>query len=1112
MTRLFVFSWILINMGLKGFSSNSDWLLKTLTIKNGLSSNNILTIVEDYSGFIWIGTENGLNKFDGYKVSQYFKSTTDTSGLHDNAFVHLAIDKKGLMWIATRTGLFIYNPTLDKIQLASLTYNIHHYLNKSTINYLYSDSRGIMWVATAGDGVFAIDIDKKAYQNYHSVTNNDKYRISSAEIYSIAETHSGEILLSTDAGKLDIVDITAGTVNQINVKPNSNGSIELRKVYVDSKGKIWIGSVMEGLFEITLNKSGKIPNYNIKEWFSGFSIFDVLEDELGNIIAATENDGLMIIDKTSLISTYTDNPIKGQFLLSNSINALFKDRLGIIWIGTYNQGVNLFSRDKQKFQRLEHNPLNPLSLSHSSVSSMIEDFQGRILIGTDGGGLNLFNKVENSFKQLNNLSTVKDSKVNVVLYIMEDNKKDIWLATYGNGLVKLSSNLTVSDYFTNIPNNSNSIASNNIRYVYEDSEGNIWIANMEKGLDKYTLSNKQFTHYRAGYNDTISLSSNEITFIFEDKEARLFVGTVSGLNEFLPKQNIFNRINIQDDKNDYLADNHLISYFIDSFKNVWLGTKNGPIRFDSEKKYFEIVSHSIPSLKNTWIYSFLEDDNKNLWMGSNVGLIKFNSITNEISFFKSDDGLQSDEFSAFSAFKLRSGDMMFGGPNGMNIFNPKRIKNDSIPPKVVFTGFRVFNKSITAGNVEFGSVILNKEINQTEEISLTHKQKNFSIEFAAINYLSPEYVSYSYMLDGYDEAWISTDTQNRMATYTNLAPQEYTFRVKAANQDNTWSEERTIKITIQPAFYETLLFRISITVLIIAIGLLFYTLRTNSIRKQNIRLEQLVQQRTEELAKTNITLLEQTITLNETNTLLEEHQEYIEQQSEQLKKAIDTKDKFLSILAHDLKNPFNIVVNFSELLLKQYDSFNDVERKDNLGYIHKSSLRIYLLLENLLEWSKAQSKTIKYSPKAINLLTLVDDAFHVLEHSALSKNIAVQYSITKDFEVFADQHMINTVLRNFISNAIKFTNNGGSIYIKAEKEESFCKVRVIDTGVGMDENTLSKLFRLEETFSNVGTNGERGTGLGLSICKEFVLMHKGDIGVNSKHGQGSEFWFTLPLA
>jgi len=548
-----------------------------------------------------------------------------------------------------------------------------------------------------------------------------------------------------------------------------------------------------------------------------------------------------------------------------------------------------------------------------------------------------------------------------------------------------------------------------------------------------------------------------------------------------------------------------------------------------QKDYFDRNTQSFTvftiadGLPNDVFNGILIDNKNNLWLSTNKGITRFNHVSKTIKNLDLLDGLQGNQFIHGSYFMSSSGKMYFGGLNGYNSFYPDDIQDNKFEPPVYITDLLIYFKEVQIN--EEGSP-LTKSITETDKIVLTHKQSVITFRYTALNYLNSEKNQYAYQLEGFDKEWNHVGSR-REVTFTNLDPGSYLFRVKASNNDGIWNEEgRSIAITIRPPWWQTLVFKIAALLFVLALLAGFYFYRVSQLNKQKIDLEKLVKERTGEIEEKNRMLTKQAAELNETNTLLEERQLKIEEQTEELmtqkenleevnahlKELNSTKDKFFSIIAHDLKNPFNTILGFSELLNMKYNRLSEEKKLRYLEVIFSSSKNIYNLLENLLQWARTQTDKIAFEPIVFSLKQLVEQNLNLLKENITTKKINIEHKIEDSCDVYADRNMINTVIRNLLTNAIKFTHSGGDIAINSLRKDGHIEISIKDSGIGMSAEEIKNIFRVDANFSRSGTDGETGTGLGLILCKEFIVKNGGTIWVESTPGQGSIFSFTIPAS
>jgi signal transduction histidine kinase len=520
--------------------------------------------------------------------------------------------------------------------------------------------------------------------------------------------------------------------------------------------------------------------------------------------------------------------------------------------------------------------------------------------------------------------------------------------------------------------------------------------------------------------------------------------------------------------------------------NMWIGTIGAGLnKLDGKTDQFTVyrVADGLP---HNIIQGILFDKDENLWISTNNGLSKFNQKQKQFTNYGFSDGLQSAEYTKTSCLKTKDGMMLFGGVNGFNAFYPENIIPNQFIPNVVFTDFKLFSKPIAIGERINKRVILPKSISELKELKLSYNENFISFEFTALDYYCPEKNRYSFKMEGFDDDWRFTDARNRTATYTNLNPGTYTFRVKASNNEGVWNETgAAIKITIFPPWWQTWWFRIISFLTLTSLLVLFFFYRVSALNKQKRILEIMVAERTTQLQNANA----------------------------ELKELNATKDKFVSIIAHDILNPFNSILGFSELLITNFNYWDDDKKLKTVQVIFGSSRRLFDLLENLLAWSRSERGLLTIAPRKFELNEYVKNSISLFKFSASSKAIEIiENSFFEKIFVFSDPNIIHVIIRNLLSNAIKFTQTGGAVKIELKVVDNFAVVSVIDNGVGIPGENIDDLFKLNVPHTTMGTNEEKGTGLGLILVKDFVEKQGGELSIKSIVGEGSTFLFTIPLA
>ena len=677
--------------------------------------------------------------------------------------------------------------------------------------------------------------------------------------------------------------------------------------------------------------------------------------------------------------------------------------------------------------------------------------------------------------------------------------------------------------------------------MFEDSKNDIWIGFIG-GLAKYTPADKEIIHYYSNPNDPNGFPSDYVNCITEDKYHNLWFAssnTYKGLVVLENGSDSFTTVKVVEHDNPVSVKTILADDTI-----LWLGSEQkGLVRFDINTRKILKIYNTEDGLPNNNICGILKDKNSNLWISTFRGISKFNIREESFRNYTSDDGLQSNQFNYNSCCELPDGRMAFGGVKGLNIFYPDSIRDNPFTSRTYLTGFKISNKTINPGDTVNGRIILKKNIENLKELQLSYKESDISFEFVGLHYASPKNNQYAYMLEGYDEGWIPTPSSKRYVTYTNLPAGNYIFRVKSSNNDGLWckpEEEVALNITITPPFWKTLWFNVMAVLIILASVYSWYLLRTRHLRLQKIVLERTVEERTalineqkeelisqkEDLQMQKEELATQADNLQETNILLKEHSDDLEvfskklrQQGEDLSRANDellnlnaTKDRLFSIIAHDLRNPFQTIIGLSDNLVHKVSELAEDKKREILDNISNSSRHAFDLLENLLEWARSQTNKVRFNQVDFTLLPVCLRVKQLLALQTLKKNISLEVNVSEETMVYGDSSMVETIIRNIAGNALKFTPDHGKVSINAETVDGFTVISVSDSGLGMTQETIDKLFRIDVTHVEAGTAGEKGTGLGLILCKEFTERNNGELTVKSTPGKGSTFSIRLPAS
>jgi signal transduction histidine kinase/ligand-binding sensor domain-containing protein len=1085
-------------------SGQGHAIFDQITTNDGLSNGTVNSILRDSKGFMWFCTDDGLNRYDGFNFKIYQSEARDKVSGRNIQFNNILEDSFGHIWIGTSEGLYFLDSDNDKI--VKFTRFIGMNLSRNSLNIpimcLFFDSFHYLWAGTYEGAIrlkisdFDLGIIKSDDISFFRHNPKDSTSISNDGVFSFCEDHEHQLWISTFSEKLDCYNYNDNKFSHHEIKiPNLKKWVNLSKrIKLDNNDDIWIATKEYGIIYWDRGKD-KFTKFNSmsngKESIDTRFIKSIMIDHLGRIWFGTDGNGIVVLDKqkNEIIHFHKDKNDQSN-LNSNAIYSIYEDTTGIYWIGTYISGINKLVTNRLNFGINISLPYSETGLSYNIVTSFCEDKDNKIWICTDGGGLNLFNRKINLFKHYKHNS--KDStslSINSTVSLFCDRDNKIWVGTYNGGLNCFDQETQKFTHYIYDPNDTTTISGLHPWSIIQDKWGNMWIGTIDQGLNLLKPGKSTFVRYSV--KDLYSLGpdyliSNSITQLFIDKNNRMWIATESGLDfvdlnvvDFSkPKPKLLFRHFLHSATSNSISENRISCINEDNNGNLWIGTKGSGLN-KLDLKTFTFTNYTTKEgLPHNIIDGILIDNDNNLWISTNNGLSNFNVVTGQFKNYYLSDGLQSNVFVRNSCLKTHDGLLLFGGINGFNAFYPDRIISYRSNLQAVITGFKLFNQSVALGENIDGRVLLPKSIYEMNEIILKHNQNTISFEFTAMDYSNPERNLFSYKLDGFEKEWQITDAKMRIARYTNLNPGKYTFLVKASTDKDIWTGKVTsISIIIQPPWWKTLWFNISVIIMLVTFWIAGFSMRIYRLEKQKKILETTVSEKTRQLRESNV-----------------------------------LKDKFLSIIAHDLINPFNSILGFSDLLLTNYSDWDDHTRIETIRMINDSSNNLFELLGNLLQWSRSERGLLEYSPEKIDLKSTVTKITSLLSITAKAKNISLNDElVSAGLFVKSDFHLLNTIIRNLISNSIKFTPDGGTISIKAETKNKEIVVSVIDNGVGISKERLNNLFNIGINQSTEGTNNEKGTGLGLILVKEFVNKQGGTLNIESEVGKGSAFSFTIPL-
>ncbi|MHB1922124.1 MAG: ligand-binding sensor domain-containing protein, partial [Chitinophagaceae bacterium] len=1087
-------------------SQNLQLRFTHLSTLDGLSQSNVSCVIQDRHGFMWMGTRDGLDKYDGYQFTVYKNIPKDSGSLSNNFISSLALDADGNLWVGTfGGGLDEFNREKNRF----IRFNHHRdqpgSLSGNFVNDVLIDSKGHLWVGTDGGGLDEWDPGKKDFIRYANHPG-DSTSISGDDVSFIYEDRKHQIWACTYNG-LNRLNPQTHLFTQFlhhQKDTSSLSSNSLLCMYEDQQGRYWVGTRGAGLDEF----DGSTPifrhfiaNPNQPDGLLKNVILCLQGDAHDNIWIGTENGGLSILNPhTGVFQNFLHDDVDRSSLSNNSVYCVYKDTRGNRWLGTYSGGVNLLDKEASKFVQYVHTS-SPNSLSNNNVLCLSEDPQGRIWAGTDGGGLNLLDPKTGKFThfmhEVNNKNSLSG---NYILDVAPDLHQNIWVGSWGNGLTLFNTQNNTFRRFKHDPKDPGSLSGDNVYFLALDHQSHLWVGTYGAGLDLYHPSTGKFTIFRHDPANPASLSSDRVNSLVVNNKDNVWVGTIDGgLNYFHPKTSTFTHYQHQDHQNS-LSSNNVNCLFMDPQGIIWIGTNVGLDRFNPTTGHFKLYTKA-DGLPNNVVVGILEDHNHNFWLSTDKGLCRFNPITHVTERFYVSDGLQSNEFKSHSCLESSRGEMYFGGVNGFNAFFPDSIRENNYDPPLVITGFQIFNKEVPIAQGPRDPSPLKEDIEDTHEIDLNYKQSFFSFSFASLNYTNPNKRKYAYRLVGFDNSWNEVGSQ-RQATYTNLDPGDYTFEVRDKKNNGDWSSKIvSIKIIITPPFWGTWWFRILGILLAISGLILFFRSRIRVVERQNKILELKVQERTEALVRST-----------EEERLARMDAEKARQEAE---KANQAKSIFLATMSHEIRTPMNGVIGMASLLSETSLSEEQQEYAEVIRNCGESLLNV---INDILDFSKIESGKLELDLESFDLRSCVEGVLDVFAGKASQIGLDLVYQIDYNVpsQVIGDELRLRQILLNLVGNAMKFTRSG-EIFVgvhlhQKEVEDSLTlDFEVRDSGIGIPEDKIHRLFKAFSQVDSSTTRKYGGTGLGLAICVRLVELMGGQIEVESEYGKGATFKFFVRM-
>ena len=1047
---------LLITTNIVYVSAYNNINFKNITSEDGLSQGTVETIIQDDQGYIWLGTNDGLCRYNGYEFKIYKHDEELENSITNNYIVDIKQDNSGNIWGGTANGLSKIDTKTDLIT----NYNMNDE-EKSLSHYNIGDilitKSGDVLVGTS-DG---LNIYNEKKDEFYRIFNKDS-DLSSQFIRSLAEDENQNIWVATNNG-IDKIDIK-NNKNIISFK-TGHGKFDISEndIYVvryDPKGYIWAGALKEGLNRIDIN-TNEVKQYKNddrdEKSLPGNHVKDILRDSSGNLWVGTDNGLAKYNEQTENFATYKNKIYDKTSLVNDEVFSIQEDESGLIWVGTY-AGISMFDPNTN-IEHYKKDPFDENSISDNPIHGIYEDKDGLLWVGTNSKGVNVINRKNYNVKHLNKTSkdySISDDNINDIVGIdnkifiatknglnevdkdfktiniyntedgicnnnitalFADSKKNVWIGT-ANGISVLNTNTNEIIDITDILTNHN-IEDQYIKVIYEDSKGNYWVGCfIDGGLVKIDPNKRTIENYRNKKEDKISISSNNIRSIVEDKNGNLYIGTSYGLNKLNESNNTFERYSEKD------------------------------------------------GLSNNTVYGLLVDDNNNLWASTNLGISKLDTNTMTFETFNIIDGFQGNEFNGRAYYKNKSGELFFGGINGLNIFRPNDINRSRYVPTVIFDEFKVNGK-------------VYKDINNQE---FKYNENTINISVFISNYKNTKNIQYMYKLEGVSDSWDISRSNN--INYSDLAPGTYTLKIKARSYSGKVSDESAVKFIIKPPIWKS---KAAILIYLIIITIVIY--RTiNSVK----RLDNLVKNKTLQLTKE------------------------MEKNDKLLKKVIELekrKNNYFVNLSHELRTPLNVISSTEQLvteLNKSKDGIGKSKLNGCMQVVRRNTKRLLNLINNIIDTAIIESGSYQLNIREHDIVYIVEEATLSLKDYIERKGIELIIDPEMEEKIIkCDEHEIERCIVNLVSNAAKFTPEGGTIEVTIEDLDEKVKIIVKDTGIGIDKKYHDSIFNRFNQVIDQGAESKGGSGLGLTITKQIIDMHGGQISVESELGKGCKFIIIL---
>ena len=1055
----------------------NDIRFRRLSTGTGLSQTRVSQIVQDNQGFLWFGTQYGLNRYDGYQFKVFKHDPGHEQSLSGVYIYSLFKDRTGTLWIGTDQSLDSFDPVTEAFT--------HHRIGSFDPNgipnpvvYISQDNGGVLWLSTQ-DGLYSFNPTTGSIANFvHDP--KDASSLSSNDIKSAGEDKEGRLWVVNSEG-LDLLDRSTGKITH---HIAFNFSSREASFYEDRLGTFWIIFGSGNGVMVLDRKTNTLTRYSLYDEKSGQAIkggvYAMLEDKDGVLWLATSTAGLLKFDREPRrFVRYRNYPGSTDSLEDDHLTTLFEDREGNIWVGLHQTAPDFFTKRSLPFEMFRHQPGNPESLGGRLVTAIYEDTQGMLWIGSTGA----FDRIDRKSGKYFSSSTIGPGINADALAIIKDRAGVLWVGTAGQGIGRFDRKSGRFRTYQHDPKDPSSVSNNLVDRLLIDHTGSLWAVTWD-GLDRFNSESDSFTVYRPEGQSKPALFGN----IMEDPQGILWISGISGLHRFDPATGQFTIFKHNPDDPWSLSSNRVSSTHVDRSGIMWVATRNGLDRFDSRTGHFKTY-YERDGLAGNAIDCVLEDERGNLWMSTNKGISRLDPAKRTFTNYSGADGLPGEDLTGWcTCFKSPSGEMFFGGFSGATAFHPDKVVAGSYIPRIILTDLL-----LNGSPVEIGSDSpLKKSITSTSDLTLSHEQNVFSLTFAALSYFNPAANRYRYKLEGLDREWNEVGSDRRLATYTTLPAGKYTFRVQGATSNGPWSEPGvTLRVEVLPPWWSTLWFRLLCTIAAVGILSMFYRLRVRSIH-----------QRSEQLALINAKLEAQIVERKQAEEALRQAQADLTRASR-----VSSMGELTASLAHEIKQPIAAAITNASTCLRwlAHDHPDLEEAREAASRMVRDGRRAGEIVDRVRLLFQKDTPRREW----VDLNEIIREMMLILHSEATKFDVLVRAELAADLpRVLADRVQLQQVLMNLMMNgidAMKDVDGTRELIIQSQPgEDSQVLISVSDTGVGLPPQQADKIFN---AFFTTKTHG---TGMGLRISRSIIESHHGRLWAADNSPRGATFQFTLP--